>query len=197
MTVCVAAICEGSSIIGASDRMLTQGNVQFQPPSTKIYQLTTSIALMVAGDMGVQAEVIGELRAFIASRLAEEPTPEWFNVKDVADWYAFYVDKAKSRRATREILIPLGLTQEAFISRQKDLSTELVNKISYDLVNYRIEGTAAIVAGIDRRGAHLFSIINGGVTCQDAVGFVAIGVGQSHANSYMMFARHASNATVS
>ena len=129
--------------------------------------------------------------------VAETPPPDWFHVKEVSDWYSFYIDKVKAKRAEREILTPLGLTRETFISRQKELSADLVNKIAYDLVNYRLPGTSAIITGIDRRGPHIFSVNNGAVVCQDAGGFAAIGVGSYHANSYMMFARHSRDATVS
>jgi len=54
MTVCIAAVCEGNILIGASDRMLTSGDIQFQPPTTKIYTFTTSINVMTSGDAGFQ-----------------------------------------------------------------------------------------------------------------------------------------------
>ena len=67
MTICVALVCEnGGTILGASDRMLTAGNVQFNPPASKTYAVTTSIAFMVAGDMSIQAEIIAEVREKIS-----------------------------------------------------------------------------------------------------------------------------------
>ena len=37
VTVCVAAICEGNSyLIGASDRMLTTSDIEFEPQQSKI-----------------------------------------------------------------------------------------------------------------------------------------------------------------
>lgn len=55
MTVCVAAISQSSTgtglmITGASDRMLTAGDIEFEPEQSKIQPLTNSIALMLAGD---------------------------------------------------------------------------------------------------------------------------------------------------
>lgn len=61
MTVCVAALCDDSStIIGASDRMLTSGtgDIEFEPPQTKIVNLTSSIAIMIAGDAILQTEIM-------------------------------------------------------------------------------------------------------------------------------------------
>jgi hypothetical protein len=195
MTVCVAAICDGNSIIGASDRMLTAGNIQFQPPVTKIYQLTSSIALMVAGDMAIQAELILELTALISTKLTEQPPPDWFSVKDVADWYVFYYEKIKAKRSERELLKPLGLTLDTYISRQRELSDEVSNKLSVELINYTLPGCAAIIAGLDRRGPHLFVVNGGEVNCQDAAGFAAIGVGSYHASSFLMFSRHSKDAS--
>lgn len=84
MTVCVAAICDSKTILGASDRMLTAGNVQFQPPSSKIYPITASIAIMVAGDMSLQAEIVSDLQGFIATQEQRN-----FAVKEIAESYVF------------------------------------------------------------------------------------------------------------
>lgn len=196
VTVCVAAICDGATIFGASDRMLTAGNIQFQPPTTKIYQLTTSIAIMVSGDMALQAEILSGLQGFIRELLAADPKRDWFNVKDVAEWYSHYYDEIKSKRREIDYLLPLGLNKETYLSRQKELSPDLVQKISTELINFSLPNVSAIVAGIDNSGAHLYMIANGNTTCHDAVGFVAIGAGAYHANSYLMFSGHARSGTL-
>ena len=197
VTICVAAICDGASILGASDRMLTAGNVEFQPPATKIFQLTTSIAVMVSGDMALQAEILSGLRSHIQTLLSAEPKPDWFSVRDVAGWYAFYYEAIKLRRSEKDYLLPLGLTKETYLSRQQELSPELVNRIATELINFSLPNTGVIVAGIDRMGAHLYIVSNGNITCQDAVGFAAIGAGAYHASSYFMFSGHARSGTLS
>lgn len=57
MTVCVAAISH-QTIIGASDRMLTAGNIEFEPPIAKLHNLTKSICIMIAGDVALQADIL-------------------------------------------------------------------------------------------------------------------------------------------
>jgi hypothetical protein len=70
VTVCVAAMGQfpldaqltlGPLVVGASDRMITAGDVQFEPQQTKIAQLTSSLALMVAGDTDLQTEIIADV----------------------------------------------------------------------------------------------------------------------------------------
>jgi hypothetical protein len=72
MTVCIAARAKmipkaGDTvgqpvdvIVAAADRMLTAGDVQFEPSAgTKIFTLSSSIFMMTAGDAALQAEITG------------------------------------------------------------------------------------------------------------------------------------------
>ena len=198
VTVCVAAICENNTaILGASDRMLTAGNVQFQPPASKSYQLTASIVAMAAGDMSVQAEIISELRGRISLLLKKDPPPDWLNIKDVAIMYSEIYGSIKARLGETEILIPLGLTHETFIARQKELSTDLVTNISTELIGKKLPPTISIITGVDNTGGHIFIVENGILSCHDAAGFAAIGAGWYHAGSHLMFSRHGKNGALS
>lgn len=85
MTVCVAAIFD-SGILGASERMLTAGDIQFQPPQPKIWPITTSIVAIIAGDVSVHAEIFSEMQLVVYNRIQQEPD-NWWAVKDVADMY--------------------------------------------------------------------------------------------------------------
>lgn len=187
MTVCVACICDGNTILGAADKMLTAGDVQFQPDSSKIYKLTDSIALMVSGDMGIQAEVMDQLRRFINQRLHSDPPPDWFNVKDVAEWYQYYYAALKRGRAERELLMPMGLTIQTFLDKQATLAENTVKQLTTELINYWIPASGAIIAGIDLTGPHIYSVVDGRVVCHDAGGFASIGIGSNHASSQFMF----------
>jgi hypothetical protein len=84
VTVCVAAICDGDTIFGAADRMLTAGDIQFEPPDVKITPLTTSIVVMTAGDSALHAEILHAVRARIREHL-EYSSDDWINVQDVAE----------------------------------------------------------------------------------------------------------------
>ncbi|MEO8103203.1 MAG: hypothetical protein ABI790_11785 [Betaproteobacteria bacterium] len=197
MTVCVAAICEDSkTILGASDRMITAGIVQFQPAASKAYQITKSIVIMVAGEMTVQTEIMAELVPRVNVMLSQDPPPGWLNVKDIADVYASIHDALKTKRGERDILLPLGLTSETFISRQRELAPKLVTTIATELIGKTLPSTAAIVSGVDNTGAHLYVVEGGNVTCHDAAGFASIGAGWYHASSHMMFSRHEKNGSL-
>jgi hypothetical protein len=63
LTVCIAAICEGGIVLGACDKMMTAGDVEFEPQaptgrSMKVFPITNSIAVMTAGDSGLQSEIV-------------------------------------------------------------------------------------------------------------------------------------------
>src|SRR5205814_1246632 len=110
LTVCIAAICNfKNTIFGACDRMMTSGDIEFEPdlPSSepspakkmwentnpKIYMPTTSIVVMTAGDSGLQAEIMAEVMADIDQRFKREPN-KWVDVKYAVESYLNSYDKA-------------------------------------------------------------------------------------------------------
>jgi hypothetical protein len=94
------------------------------------------------------------------------------------------------RRAETVILSPLGLDQDSFIRRQREMAPELLNRLATELLNFEPPDSAAIITGVDKAGPHLYLATNAEVTCQDKVGFASIGAGSWHANSQFMFAGH-------
>jgi hypothetical protein len=74
VTVCIAARSE-NTIVGASDRMLTAGDIQFEPSAgTKIFGLSQSLFMMTAGDSAVQAEITQMVHAEVGGRIERENT---------------------------------------------------------------------------------------------------------------------------
>lgn len=200
VTVCIAARA-GNVIFGASDRMLTSGDVQFEPSAgTKIIQVTTSMFVMTAGDAALQAEVVGALMREVAARIQKDQA-SWFRVQDAADIYVEKYNEARNKRAESAILSPLFLDRHSFVSDQKMLAENLASDISKELLNFSMPGIAAIVAGLDSEGSHIYLIQEGETTaleanCVDSVGFASIGMGRRHASSQFMFARHAWNSPI-
>jgi hypothetical protein len=192
MTVCVAAMCNTNVLIGASDRMLTAGDVEFEPETPKIYSVTNSSVVMIAGEASVQSEILQRLYVTIANRIAEN-NQEWIPIVDFASEYQNIYQKIKSSRAEARILRPLGLTLDTFIAKQKEMSSSIVADLTKEMVNFEMPAIEAIVSGIDGTGAHIFVVNNSSVTCLDAIGFAAIGAGYWHANSQFMFAGHNRN----
>jgi hypothetical protein len=189
VTVCVAAIFENGGIVGASDRMLTAGDIQFEPSVPKIRFFTNSIGGLVAGDANLQAEIVQEVLIKVGMRIDAAPT-EWVLVKEIATFYKVECDKAIGRLAERRILGPFGLTREDFLARQSEFSTDFVKDIAQELLSFESPAVEAIIAGVDSKGAHIYTVDNYSMQCHDAVGFAAIGVGQTHASSQMMAFNH-------
>jgi hypothetical protein len=129
VTVCVAAICQHENdamIVGASDRMLTSGDVEFEQAQTKIHNLTTSINIMVAGDIPTQTQILHEVSAIVQARVEREPQ-NWWSVKDVAELFYQRLSELRKRRAEEQILFPLGLDYAQLTSPSvaPDLATRL------------------------------------------------------------------------
>ena len=189
MTVCVTAICAENIIFGASDRMLTAGDIQFQPQQPKLLPITTSVVTQIAGDASIQADIISLVIADVKQRVEAKPT-EWLNVRDVAGLYCHYYDELRLARTEHAILAPLGLDRNTWLTKQNGMDPTLVKNIATELMNYEFPLTAAIFSGVDNSRAHIYVARGGVLTCQDIVGFAAIGAGEWHANSQLMFAGH-------
>jgi hypothetical protein len=189
VTVCVAALCDQHVVVAASDRMLTSADVQFEPFQTKVMPLSNSIAAMYAGDAFLQSEIMQLVYEEVGRRIVANPTT-WVRVQDVAELYSQYYCELRLRMAEKEILVPLGLTNQTFVSKQKQMDSALVRQLATEMQNFTTPAVEAIFAGIDSSGTHIYVANNERVTCRDFAGFAAIGVGAWHANSQLMFAGH-------
>jgi hypothetical protein len=181
-------------VVGAVDRMLTSGDVQFEPSTgSKILSLTNSIFVMTAGDAALQAEILSMVFKEVTEKINKAPK-DWLRVNDVADIYVKYYNVVRNKRAANLILAPLYLTGEDFIARQKEMAEGLVKDLAKELLNFDMPGVATIVCGIDLDGAHIYTVHNDEINCADSVGFAAIGIGRRHAASQLMWAAHAWNS---
>jgi len=194
LTVCVAAISKGT-IFGASDRMITAGDIQFEPQQSKLHPLTTSIIAQIAGDASIQSQIIQKVATDISRQIQAAPKT-WLNVRDIAELYRHYYEEVHLLYSEHDILAPLALDRHTWISKQKEMDSELLTKIATELMNHKLEETAVILSGIDLTGPHIYVVRNGVISCQDSVGFAAIGAGEWHANSQLMFAGHTKEKSV-
>lgn len=190
VTVCVAAMFtvegRGIGIAGASDRMLTvPPDIQYEPRNlSKIVHLTNSIVIMTAGDAALQAELLQSVTREAYYRIDTANPKRWLGVKEVAEIYSEYYTAERLRRAEQDVLGPLGLDFTNYAQ------SPLVVDVAKELYRYQTPSVAAIIAGVDTSGAHIYVVRNSDVSCHDKVGFAAIGVGQNHAGSHFMFAGH-------
>jgi hypothetical protein len=197
MTVCIAARSE-AMLLMVADRMITSGDIEFEPPIAKITLLTSSIAIMFSGDSALYAEVAQELLIDVRARIAAEPT-NWLKVKDVVDLYCKHWARARYRLAEIEVLAPYGLTRETFLSQIVTLDPRIAEKISDGMTSQRLPGLEVIIAGVDQRfGADdprvsIYHVADGFAMCQDQISFVAIGTGARHVESQLMRSHYTGN----
>lgn len=85
--------------------MRTAGDIQYEPDSPKIIQLTNSIVLMTAGDSQPNRELVGGVRRAVAAQIQAEPN-EWVNVRDVVDWYVWYLQEKNGKHLKRRSCAP-------------------------------------------------------------------------------------------
>jgi hypothetical protein len=212
VTVCIAAICNSNStIFGACDRMMTSGDIEFEPKlpvnksprphataNPKIHVVTSSIVFLTAGDSGLQTEVMADVKIDINGRIDREPD-KWINVKDAVEMYVDAYNKAKAAYVRNDVLIPRFLDADTFISRQSEMNadfildtTKEISRSEADLMGVR--GIETIITGVDTSGPHIYAVFksaNGNyVTCCDSIGFAAVGIGSRHAESQFMLAGH-------
>jgi hypothetical protein len=191
MTICVVAM-SNNVIIGASDRMITAGDIEFEPQKTKVYPFSNSIVAQIAGEASIQMELIQQVTGDVGKRIETSPQ-DWWNVRDVVSLYSHYYQDSRLKHAERDILSPLGLNRDTWLAKQAEMDSALVSNIAKELVNYDLPATAVIFSGVDTTGAHIYAGRNGNISCQDSVGFAAIGAGEWHASSQLMFGGHSTN----
>jgi len=182
VTVCIAAICQGPFgpvVLAASDRMVTVEDIEFEPPMPKVWQLSHTIGMLIAGQSGPQAELFDRISH-------QQPK----TVQEAIQLYCSELGNLNRRNAERDILAPLGLTMKSFLIRQREMAPEFVEQLRVEIDKNRAN-VQTIICGIDKRGAQLYTIdAYGKATCNNVVGFAAIGAGRWHAESQFMFAEY-------
>jgi hypothetical protein len=163
--------------------MITTGDIEFEPPQRKVYNFSKHAIALVAGDMAAQISICTDALAAIEHCAAAE-------VRQIAELYATAMANYRQKQAERDVLVPIGLTMETFLQKQRDLAPDVLDTLTSRLWKFNV-GAEAIITGIDTTGAHLYVVRNPGeVSCLDAVGFAAIGYGRWHAESQFMFAEY-------
>jgi hypothetical protein len=196
MTVCIAAMCwdqprKGHMVVVAADRMMTAGAIEYEPAQSKIWSLTSSIAAVGAGDADLLTELMTPIINAVQKRAEEDPGT-WWELEEVAKLYQDHYARVSAQHAERQILAPLGLSMETFVSRQKEMADSLLRQVAAQLLAFRLsdDGIDVIFAGTDHKGTHIFASRDGEMAWCDGIGFAAIGAGSPHADSQLMFQGH-------
>jgi len=201
VTVCVAAMAEKNTLVGASDRMLTAGDVEFEPDQYKIWMFATAIVALVAGDSTLQSEILKRVDIEVKRWINNDPKT-WVSVKDVASLYCKKYRELLREHAEADILSPLGLDIDKFLRRQGKMRPEFLASIAEKLTEYDFPSLLeTIFIGTDNDGPlgekgekfvypQIYATERDKVACLTTVGFAAIGSGKSHAESQFMFSGH-------
>jgi hypothetical protein len=187
MTVCVAAM-GGNALLGASDRMLTVGEiVEVESPESKSQQIAPKIVAMQAGDTAFQREILLALKKRI-------PDGER-TVLEMAELYRSCYNDAVQVRAAQEVLVPVGMTWAMFLENQHSLHADFLSDLTSQLRRYEPPGAETLIVGHDETGYHIYQLVGRRLDCRDAVGFAAVGIGAWHSLSQFMQWGHGTSAT--
>lgn len=196
LTVCIAAINNGA-VIGASDRMITAGDIEFEPPIPKILSLTTSIVVLTAGDQSIQMQVFQKAHKIIIEKIDAEPQ-KWIDVLYAAEVYSKCFYELRNKLIENHVLSPYNLTFDSFIVRQKEMDMTFIDMINNKIRIFinNLGGIETIITGIDSsvphidESSHIYVVTDGEISCHDKLGFASIGIGSNHALSHFMLSKY-------
>lgn len=195
VTVCIAAGFKwlyppnqegGRAVLTATDRRITYGDSEFDPNQLKICFLSRHTIILVSGNATIHSEAISRIQRQLKAVPESDPSV-------IAELYAAFIRDIKYRYAVQTYLSPIGLDHESFYAKIKDFSPALAQSLLDQLQNYGPESqeTEAIVIGVLEGQTHIYLVDRESkVSCQNDVGFAAIGSGSWHAKSHLMRARY-------
>jgi 20S proteasome alpha/beta subunit len=195
VTVCIAALFRWNygtlaaskyetAALVLTDRMITAGDVQYEPQQTKVAQITPRIVLVIAGDYSLHSQAIKATMQHFQSNANASP-------KNVATYYGTQIQTIKAREAESLYLAPLGLNSDTFLAQQREMAEHLATTLTEQMQSYRGEDVEALIIGSGGDYVQLYGVDTKGiVSCFDDVGFAAIGSGAWHARSRLMQARY-------
>jgi len=167
--------------------MLTSGNIEFEPPQTKVFPLTKNAVAMISGDGNKMLTICQQ----VWTDLQQQPQADIAGVVGIVT-----ARFAALRRAEAEatILTPIGLDlPKLLVGQKRGMDRELVASLLREIRTYSLD-SSLIITGTDNSGAHIYLVSDPGTSlCCDLVGFAAIGFGDWHAESQFMVAKYVSS----
>lgn len=177
MTICAAAISghgDKEVVLAISDRMITNGDIEFEDNHSKIWVLSPRIACLFSGESVFHHMIRSAThRTIIADGITD--------VGEVADLYALNFIALRRKRAEKKYLAPINLDCDTFLSRQHELQPNQAESLIMHLIDEKL-GVQGMIVGTDKNGAHIYTIgtekdENCQPICHDGRDFVAIGTG--------------------
>ena len=194
MTVCIAAVCNigpdrPAYVVAASDRMITIGDIEYEPDQTKAVELGTKTIGLLAGDMQVHAAIIPKTMDALKELVSGRDPPR-LTVEEIAEAYAKQFAYYRRTLAEREILVPRGMDFERFARLQATLPHYQVKELDARIATHVLDASA-IIAGLDHTGASIYVIRDPGVAESFNTPFFAcIGTGRDIAATQFMVAKY-------
>ncbi len=184
MTVCITAVCDnGNAVVAASDRMITHLglSIEFTHNTPKIYPLCEKCVMLSAGNALAHTKIVDVIKDKLAGKKDE-------TIEQIANMISDVYQDLRREEVEGILLKTRGITIESFYDNYiKHFPIELVQMIDGTISNYNL-GLDLIICGIDRKGAHVFGVVNPGIAnCYDSLGFYAIGSGLPHASTLLAF----------
>jgi hypothetical protein len=197
VTVCIAAIADGPMIFCAADRMITVGDIQYEPNAPKIYEISNSIYLMPSGSFELQSEMIRALQMQAREWIDENPG-SWPSVEDFADRYNSLFSRKRYQKWEAQTLRREGYTAADVAHLAPDIQNRLLASLSDDLLGdvwAILFGMEPVPGYPDTMTAHLWVAHNDDKWDCTLIGFAAIGIGARHAETQIShgraFSKHA------
>ena len=196
VTVCIAAIAkwgDGTMVVGAADRLITWGDIEYEQSLPKIIRLTPSVpvgpsplphaVVMMAGDPEGHAPIVNRTWARL-----RDMNPPAMSVEVMATIYSQEFVSVRREKNERRFLAPLGLNQWNFLNQNNNLPPAVLQRLVGDMATEL--GCEAIIAGVDAGGAHVFVVDDNGIVNHDMQGWAAIGSGWRHANAQLIASKY-------
>lgn len=194
MTVCIGALANRKKqIVLAADKMISLGFPMAYEYETddvyKIYELTDKSVALIAGNAQFAYEIIDNVKKKLS-------IGTFASIKDIAELVRKEYQAFRLKIISQQVLEPRNMTIGDYYNKQNSLHPGVVQEIEKRLTEDNI-GVEIIIAGYDTDEAHLYSIYNPGIMIDNnAVGYVAIGIGAPHATYSLIDSEYNRNKTV-
>jgi hypothetical protein len=99
----------GRAVVTASDRQITAGDIEYEPPQLKVSMQTKRSVILFAGDYPTHSEALLRTKRSIIGTSEGDPAT-------IAESYASSLRAVKFRHACDLYLSPLGLNPDVFTS---------------------------------------------------------------------------------
>lgn len=194
MTICIAAICGGEDgsprAVIASDRMVTLGGfIEFEHTVPKMTNASSNGVAMIAGETLTGTRLARE----VADALSGS-TPM---ISEIADHLAEHYKELRNERVEQQVMGARGLTMAEFYVKHSALNPQIAMMLDQQMAGTNL-GVEILLAGVDRGGAHIYSVHNPGPPPlqHDVIGYAAVGSGMLHALQSMIGFSHGPTASL-